>query len=188
MNVKNLFLNLKGELTFGTGVGISTAGLWLSLLCQKRVLWHLLAQRFSALGTFCVLRFYLSKRRRDFLWGLGGDKNPDRVTISLQYKAQKDEKTGNGCLFFFSSGNWFFFSSSEEKQGLSLLPRSGRTQAIDGLTNLTASCKILCLYGIETLSISSRSISCFCKRTEQVLATGMAKSHKPSHQQCQDPH
>lgn len=38
MNVKNLFLNLKGELTFGTGVGISTAGLWLSLLCQKRVL------------------------------------------------------------------------------------------------------------------------------------------------------
>lgn len=32
MNIINIFLNFKEELTFNAGVGVSTAGLWLSLL------------------------------------------------------------------------------------------------------------------------------------------------------------
>lgn len=62
---------------------------------------------------------------------------------------------------------WLSFSlaidsaqGSEEKQGPSFLTRSVKTQAIDRLTNLTAteSCRILYLYAVETLSISSQSI------------------------------
>jgi len=47
------------------------------------------------------LRFYLSKRSRDFLWGLGGGKTLEiEVLFHYNTKPRKMKKIASGCLFF----------------------------------------------------------------------------------------
>lgn len=158
MNLINLLLNLTRELTFDTGVGISTVSLWLPSLWPEKAS---VTAYSTETGRSCyfhfVLTFYLSKRSRDFLWGLGGGKNLRQRYYFITVQSTKGWKRWLMAVVF-SSGNGFLFSCFEEKLGPSVLSWSVRAQAIKGLTSLTTSPsrRILYLDGIGTLSISSQ--------------------------------